>query len=128
MATESVNSGALRRSTVVGVLIFAIFAALMIRVLIIQTVNFDSYQSKVINQMTTESSVPADRGKIYDINGNVLATNITTYRLFIDPSRILAYQQELDAAGNAEGIQYTDLIAKNLAALVEGVTEESVRK
>ena len=46
--------------------------------------------------MTTESKVAADRGKIYDRNGNVLATNVTTYRVFISPSSIKLAQDDLD--------------------------------
>ena len=76
MAKEPVSTGAIRRSTIMGLAVFGVFALLLVRILIIQTVNFDKYQSKVINQMTTESPVSADRGKIYDRNGNVLATNI----------------------------------------------------
>ena len=69
MANETVSTSAVRRSTIMGLVVFAIFALLLVRILIIQTVNFDKYQSKVINQMTTESPVAADRGKIYDRNG-----------------------------------------------------------
>ncbi len=88
MSKETVSTSAVRRSSVMGLILFAVFALLLVRILIIQTVNFEKYQSKVINQMTTESPVAADRGKIYDRNGNVLATNITTYRVFISPSSI----------------------------------------
>ena len=122
MAEGPISTRALRRSTIVGILIFAVFAALMIRILIIQTVNFDQYQSKVINQMTTESAVPADRGKIYDCNGNVLATNITTYRVFISPSGIQSAQQEAGASAN-----YADMISKGLAQIL-GVSEADVLK
>ena len=126
MAGGPVSTRALRRSTIVGILILAVFAALMIRVLIIQTVNFDQYQSKVINQMTTESSVPADRGKIYDCNGNVLATNITTYRVFISPSGIQSAQQEADATEGSKA-NYARLISQGLAQIL-GVSEEDVFK
>ena len=110
---------AIKRSTLVGIFIFAAFAVLLLRILIIQTVSFDKYQSKVINQMTTESPVKANRGKIYDRNGNVLATNVTTYRVFISPSAISAAQKE-------DGKNYTDAIARGLSELIEEVTYEKV--
>lgn len=114
-----IRSGAIKRSTIVGILIFAVFGVLLLRILIIQTVGFEKYQSKVINQMTTESAVAANRGKIYDRNGNVLATNITTYRVFISPSAIKSAEEK-------DGKSYVDPIAKGLSALIEGVTYEKV--
>ena len=101
---------AIKRSTLVGFIIFAIFGILLIRILLIQTVDFEKYQSKVIEQMTTESAVPANRGKIYDKNGNVLATNITTYRVFISPSGIKAAEEETK-------VKYADGIAKGFLRL-----------
>lgn len=117
MAEGPISTSALRRSAWIGFAIFAVFAALMIRILIIQTVSFEKYQSKVINQMTTESPVPANRGKIYDRNGNVLATNVTTYRVFISPSGILSAQNNL-----AEGstVQYAKTVSEGLSALLGG--------
>ena len=110
---------AIKRSTLLGICIFSLFGLLLLRILIIQTVSFDKYQSKVINQMTTESPVKANRGKIYDRNGNVLATNVTTYRVFISPSAIVSEQEE-------DNVNYTDVIAKGLSELIEDVTYEKV--
>ncbi len=121
MTEGPVKSKAIKRSTIIAVLVFAAFGALLLRILMIQTVSFDKYQSKVINQMTTESAVPASRGKIYDRNGNVLATNITTYRVFVSPSSISKAEQET-------GKKYTDAISKGLSELLsdEGVTYNKV--
>lgn len=124
MADSTLSTGALRRSTIIGILIFAVFAVLLFRILIIQTVNFDKYQSKVINQLTTESKVAADRGKIYDRNGNVLATNITTYRVFISPSGILSAQNELEEDSKTN---YAEIISYGLAQILD-VSYDSVYK
>lgn len=120
MTDGAIKSNALKRSSLVGLLIFAVFGILLVRILIIQTVDFDKYQSKVINQMTTESSVPANRGKIYDRNGNVLATNITMYRVFISPSGIKAAEEE-------SGINYSEGIAGGLSSIL-GVSYDDVYK
>ena len=119
MNNGPIKSGAIKRSVILGALMFAVFGALLLRILIIQTVDFEKYQSKVINQMTTESAVSANRGKIYDRNGNVLATNITTYRVFISPSAIKNAEKE-------DGREYVDTIAKGLSELIEGVSYEKV--
>lgn len=119
MQEGSEKTRAIKRSTLIGIVIFAVFGILLVRILLIQTVDFDKYQAKVLSQMMTESAVPANRGKIYDRNGNILATNITTYRVFIDPSIIRSTEKET-------GKKYTDAIAKGLSSLIEGVTYEDV--
>lgn len=121
MDDRTMKSKSIKRSTILGFAVVAVFAVLLIRILIIQTLSFDKYQSKVINQMTTESSVPANRGKIYDRNGNVLATNITTYRLFISPSSIKSAEDD-------EGRPYSELISRGLSSMVEDVEYDYVYK
>ena len=116
MANKTISTSAMKRSTFVAIVVFAVFAVLLIRILFIQTVNFEKYQSKVINQMTTESPVAASRGKIYDRNGNVLATNTTTYRVFISPSGIKNAQNEVEEENN---IKYAELISSGLSELLD---------
>ena len=116
MPDGTISTSSVKRSTILGIVISAVFAVLLFRILIIQTVNFDKYQSKVINQMTTESPVPANRGKIYDKNGNILATNITTYRIFISPSSISTAQQ--NAAEEEKSVAYAELISKGLSEIL----------
>lgn len=125
MSEGPISTSAMRRSIILGVIIFAVFGLLMIRILWIQTVNFEQYQSKVIDQMTTESPVPANRGKIYDRNGNVLATNITTYRVFISPSGIKHAQEAL---GKDATVQYADLVSQGLSELLTDVKYADVYK
>ncbi len=120
MANRSISTEAVKRSTWVCFLIFAVFVLLLIRILIIQTVNFEQYQAKVLGQITTESAVPANRGKIYDRNGNVLATNITTYRVFVSPSGIKSAQDEEESGKN-----YANIIAEGLSEIL-GVQRDTV--
>ena len=124
MANRSISSDAVKRSTWLGVFIFAVFVILLFRILLIQTVSFDKYQSKVLNQITTESPVAANRGKIYDRNGNVLATNITTYRVFVSPSGIQSAQEELPEESTTD---YADLIATGLTEIL-GVSYDEVHR
>lgn len=66
--------------------------------------------------MTTQSAVNAERGTIYDKNGNVLATNITTYRIFISPSSILNNQKEANEDGL--DINYAEHISSGLSKIL----------
>ena len=83
-----VGTGLWRRAVALMAAVLIVFGALSARILIIQTLDFDRYQKKVIEQMTTESPATAGRGEIYDCNGKLLATNVTTYRVFLSPSAI----------------------------------------
>ncbi len=124
MARKMISTEAVRRSTWLGIAIFAVFAVLLGRILLIQTVDFKKYQTKVLNQMTTESPVPADRGKIYDRNGNVLATNITTYRVFVSPSGIQSAQDDLE---EGDPTNYADIVSRGLSEIL-GISYDSVHK
>ncbi|MBO5938599.1 MAG: PASTA domain-containing protein [Clostridia bacterium] len=121
-APRTVSTEAVRRSTWLGLLIFFVFAVLLVRILLIQTVGFEDYQNKVLEQITTESKVPAARGKIYDRNGNVLATNITTYRVFVSPSGIKSAQEGSDGEED-----YATLVAKGLSEIL-GVNQSEVEE
>ena len=117
-----ISTRATKRSTVVGIIVCVVFAILLIRILMIQTVNFEEYQEKVINQLTTESPIPADRGEIYDRNGAALAANVTTYRLFISPSSIKSASEMTDARGNTK--DYAQIIALGLSEITGADAQE----
>ena len=117
---RAISTEAVRRSTWLGLLIFAVFGILLVRILLIQTVGFEKYQNKVLEQITTESKVPAARGKIYDRNGNVLATNITTYRVFVSPSAIKNAEEKSEGEKN-----YTAVISRGLSEIL-GVKYDEV--
>lgn len=113
---ESISRERLKRSKIVLAGIIVIFVLLALRILWIQTVDFDKYLSKVTDQITTQSPVSAERGKIYDRNGNVLATNITTYRVFISPSSINSCQRE--AVKSGDNVDYAQTISKGLSEIL----------
>lgn len=92
------------------------FGGLLFRILLLQTAGYDRYQQKVIEQMTTEVEVTASRGNIYDANGVLLATNVTTYRVFLSPSSIASMQSELNQTDG--GVQLDTLIAQNLSEIL----------
>ena len=78
---DSKSEGNLHPKTVkrAGVLLgiaVLLFSALLVRIFLLQTVKYDYYRQKVLGQITTESSVNASRGNIYDANGIPLAYSI----------------------------------------------------
>lgn len=68
---------------------FGIAAVMLIGVLFkMQILGYEKYQQDVIDNLTVETKETANRGKIYDTNMNLLATNTTAYRIFISPADI----------------------------------------
>ena len=105
------DTGTVKRAGLIGILIAAAFVLLLLRILKYQTLDYDKYRDKVQNQITTEAEVIADRGKIYDRNGVLLATSTTTYRVFIAP-RIVAQVSE------EQKLKYDVLIATELSPIL----------
>lgn len=120
---EPLHPNVIKRSAILFAMVVLLFSALLVRILLLQTAGYSRYQQKVIDQMTTESKVLASRGNIYDANGAILATNITTYRVFLSPSSIASAQSESDQAG--ENVRYAELIAEKLSSIL-GVSYEKV--
>jgi cell division protein FtsI/penicillin-binding protein 2 len=111
-----------RRAGAICVILSVLFILLSMRILFIQIFNFEEYRQKVLDQITQETKVSADRGNIYDTDGVTIATNITTYRLFLDPAAIMRQ-------GKEDGVDYADLIAKGISAITElDLTYEEVMK
>lgn len=65
------------------------------------------------NRNTVTKEKIAERGKIFDVNGEVLALNVTSYTLiaYLDDSRV-------DSNGNAMYVQDKESTAKSLASVI----------
>lgn len=71
------------------IIMFAIlWFILVIRLFSLQVLNNDEYEVKVVDNIERETDVLANRGIIYDSNMVQLATNETTWRIFISPRDI----------------------------------------
>lgn len=111
-----------KRAGILCIVLSLLFILLSLRIFIYQTFGFDEYKQKVLDQITQETTVSANRGNIYDTNGIVIATNVTTYRLFLDPAAI-------DRASDEKGVDYADMIAKGVAAIdTLGLSYDDVMK
>ena len=123
MNNESISHERLKRATIVLVGILLVFAILLGRIFWIQTIDYNKYLSNVMDQITIQSEVKAERGTIYDKNGQILATNITTYRIFIDPRVIANNQKEADDDGNT--VKYAEEISRGLSGIL-GVSYDEI--
>ena len=71
----------------------------------------DHYKSKVYDQITTNSSMKAARGKIYDSSMNVLAESRTVWRIFVCTRDVRLKERE-------DGVKYSEIIAKGLSDIL----------
>ena len=88
----------------------------------LQIVNYAYYTGKVYDQITTTSSVKAERGVIYDSNMNVLATDKTVWRIFASPRQIVKRTK-------ADGKDYMDIICRGVSealAIDRGTVEKKL--
>lgn len=120
MSMQTTQTKTVKRAAVLGIAVSLAFVLLMLRILILQTVEYEKYQAKVISQITTQTTIEADRGAIYDANGILLAGNVTTYRVFISPRTI-------KEQSNESGVDYADMISHGLSELLEDVSYEDVQ-
>ena len=92
----SQKSTMFKRTLTFAAIIVAGWAFLVLRLFGLQIVNNEKYQAIVIDQLTSEVTTSAERGKIFDTNMNLLVTNTTVYRVFISPNAIAAFEEESD--------------------------------
>ena len=93
MATKTTNP-INKRAFVWLIVVILGCLGVMWRLFYMQYLQYDYYQSKVIDNIQQETMIPAKRGEIYDRNKTPLATNVTTYRLFISPADIQKAKNE----------------------------------
>ena len=78
------------------------FLPLIAQLYKLQIVEHDYWQERAANQQTSDVSVSANRGNIYDREGRVLAMSATVYRLILTPMGIFNSVKEEKYKSEAE--------------------------
>jgi stage V sporulation protein D (sporulation-specific penicillin-binding protein) len=76
------------RIRVITVVLFLLFIFVIIRVFYIQVIEYEKLNSLASSLWNRNLPIEANRGNIYDRNGVVLATNVTTTSLVVIPNQI----------------------------------------
>ncbi len=92
MPFRSQRTATFKRTLLFALILVVAWVFLIGRLFLLQIVDNDKYQAIVIDQLTKEYTTDAERGKIFDCNMKLLATNTTTYRIFISPYAINNYE------------------------------------
>ncbi len=90
---------------VCGIILFAALIGQLYRVMILR---HEELEGMAVGQQTRETSIAANRGGIYDRNGNALAVSATAYNVFLSPYELKRYEEDVN------------LIAETLPRLLEG--------
>lgn len=106
---SSMTRARTERRAIITLTAFLLFAALLtVNILRLDLLAYEEYRDKTFDQLTTTSTLKAERGSIYDANMNILATNQTTWRIFVSP-------REIKARTKRDSVEYADIIAVGLA-------------
>ena len=65
-----------------------VFVVLFLKLFSLQVTRHDELQSKAVDQQTRSVTVTANRGTIYDQNGNIMAISATAETVFLSPKEI----------------------------------------
>ena len=95
----------------IGVILLIIF--MFLRILYIQIFNYDKLNTLATSLWQRNLPITADRGKILDRNGKILATNITTTTLYAVPNQIINKEDTAKKLSNILKCDY-DKILKHL--------------
>lgn len=101
-----------RRRITAIMLVFVMFATyLLVNIFRLNYLKYDYYRDKTYDQVTTSSTLRAERGKIYDSNMNVLAESNTVWRIFVST-------RDIKNASKKSGIDYARIIADGISPLL----------
>ncbi|HEX4844088.1 MAG TPA: penicillin-binding protein 2 [Limnobacter sp.] len=96
------------RLLLAGLFVVFLFMILVARLLWLQVISYDKYQSKAEDNRITIVPLVPNRGLIMDRNGVVLANNYSAYTLEITPSKIENLDKLIDELGKIVEISSLD--------------------
>ncbi len=76
------------RIYLVGFLMCIALVGLIVRLAMLQLVDGPAYAERARRQYEAKMTLPAERGALFDRNGNLLATNAVSYSYAVDPTQV----------------------------------------
>jgi len=92
-------------------LVLCILIIIVLRVFYIQVFQYDKLSTLAESLWSRKLPIGADRGEIYDRNGKVLATNLTTTSLVLIPNQIKDKEETARLLSEILGSSYEDMLA-----------------
>lgn len=102
------------RSAALVVIFIIIIFGLLLRIAWIQFVRGEEYQKRAYLQQNNGRIIPANRGTIFDRNGNILAISVNARQVSVNQQTII---KEGEARGDVKA--YQELVARALADILD---------
>jgi len=99
------------RVRIVFIVVTLVLVAVIAKVFIIEVLEYDKLSSLASSLWSRNLPISADRGEIYDRNGKVIATNITTTSLVFIPNQITDKEAVAKSISEILGVEYEDILA-----------------
>jgi len=97
------------RIKIVMLVIFVMFLLIIGKVFYIQVFSYDKLYTYANSLWSRNLPIEADRGKIYDRNGVVLADNVTTTSLVLIPNQIIDKEQTAKLISEILNVSYDEM-------------------
>lgn len=121
ISNKELNRRLFRRTLVLlGVLGVLGFVPMVLKLVQLQIVQHETWSQKAVNQQTVDTAVNAQRGGIYDNEGESLAVSATAYNLILSPYQVIASVDEDDYESEA---LYQAAIQAKRQLVVDGMVE-----
>ncbi len=113
-------------------LVLCSFVSLVARVFQLQLMPNEKLESKINRQFASKVTLRSKRGNIYDRNGDILATSVSSWSVFIDPQMIVEKNKLMDKVSKILNIDrkiiYSKLSKKNRFVWIKRKISESEYK
>ena len=98
-----------KRIKIVLIIFVIVFVSIVLRVFKIQVFDYKKLKSLADDLWSRDLEVQADRGKILDRNGNVLADNVTTTSLVLIPNQIKDKKEVATKLAEILGVSFDEM-------------------
>lgn len=88
-------------------IVFVLMLVLCIRLGWIQIVKGSEFSDLAVQQQTRDTPIEAERGVIYDTNGNELAVSVTCYTIWARPTDVKSAETEKERSENIDEVSST---------------------
>lgn len=96
MKKKGNNNSTINKAYLVYYLMLAIAIAIVVKIIIIQYVDGEELRAKAANKTIREFTIQADRGNIYSVNGDLIATSLPRFDIFVDFSEKVVSKENFD--------------------------------
>jgi len=103
--------------------VFLLFAVLILQLGVVQILNGEDYQEEIERTNLDTTKIPVPRGKIYDINGDVIVDNEALYSITYTPPKGVQAEDRLEVAEKLAA--YIDMDDEET---LDGITERNKKE